>query len=132
MTVALAAGHLPVLYRVLAGLVVVVHLGYIAFAAVGGLAVWRSARWLWLHLPALGWAVVVSTAGFGCPLTALEKHFSRLAGGTVYGGGFVDHYLEGVVYPQRMTPWLQALAVVASLVGYARLLRAVRSPTLPA
>ncbi|HEY2985757.1 MAG TPA: DUF2784 domain-containing protein, partial [Jatrophihabitantaceae bacterium] len=91
-----------VLYGLLADLVVVVHLGFIVFVAVGGFLAWRWPRVLWLHVPAIIYALVIVTLGFDCPLTPLEKHLRHLAGQRVYAEGFVDHYLTGVVYPGRL------------------------------
>ncbi|HEY3005856.1 MAG TPA: DUF2784 domain-containing protein [Kribbellaceae bacterium] len=109
-------------YRLLADLVVIVHFAFIVFIAVGGLLVWRWPRLMWLHAPALAWGVAIITIGFTCPLTPLEKHLQRLAGQRGYAGGFVDHYIENVIYPQRLTPLLRTLAAAAIGVGYAGLL----------
>src|SRR6266496_2817537 len=109
-------------YGLLADLVVLVHFAFIGFIAVGGLLVWRWPRLVWLHAPALAWGVAIITIGFRCPLTPLEKHLQRLAGERGYAGGFVDHYVENVIYPQRLTPLLRTLAAVAIVVGYAGLL----------
>ena len=70
------------LYGLLADLVVVVHLGFIAFVAVGGFLAWRWPRLLWLHVPAVTYALVIVTVGFDCPLTPLEKHLRHAAGQT--------------------------------------------------
>ena len=109
-------------YRLLADLVVFVHFVFIVFVAVGGLLVWRWPRLVWLHAPAVAWGAAIITIGFSCPLTPLEKHFQRLAGERGYAGGFVDHYIENVIYPQRLTPLLRTLAAAAIVVGYAGLL----------
>lgn len=106
------------IYGLLADLVVVVHLGFIVFVAVGALLAWRWPWVLWLHAPALSWAVASITVGVDCPLTSLEKFLRNLAGDEGYGGGFVDHYIENVVYPGSLTPWLRALACVTIVMGY--------------
>ena len=41
----------------LADAVLVFHGLFIAWAAAGAIAVWRWPRLIWLHLPALAWAV---------------------------------------------------------------------------
>jgi hypothetical protein len=110
-------------YRLLADLVVVIHFSFIVFVVVGGLLVWRRPALAWFHLPALAWAVAIITIGFTCPLTPLEKYFRRLGGERGYAGGFVDHYIENVIYPQRLSPVLQGLAAAAIVAGYAGLLR---------
>ncbi len=114
------------LYRLLAGLVVVVHLAFILFVAGGALLAWRRPALVWGHVPSVGWALAGITVGVACPLTPLEKSLRRLAGQEADPGGFVDHYLEGVVYPASLTPLLRTVAVVAILAGYAGLRRSCR------
>lgn len=114
-------------FDVVADAVVVVHLAFIAFVAVGALLAWRW-RWLvWLHVPAVVWGVGIIAIGWDCPLTPLEKWLRR-HDGQDYEGGFVDRYLEGVVYPEELTPVLRALAAVLVVVGYAHLLRRWHHP----
>jgi hypothetical protein len=120
-----------VLYGLLADLVVVVHLGFIAFVAVGGFLAWRWPSVLWLHVPAINYSLVIVTIGFDCPLTPLEKHLRHLAGQRVYAEGFVDHYLTGVVYPGRLLVLAQVLVAAAVITSYARLLFRHRSTTGP-
>jgi Protein of Unknown function (DUF2784) len=105
-------------YRLLANAVVLVHLGFIAFVAIGGVLAWRWPRLAWLHLPAAGYALAVVTVGFTCPLTPLEKHLRHLAGQPGYPGGFVDHYLTGVIYPRRLIGLARAVVVALVLLGY--------------
>ena len=106
------------LYGFLADLVVVVHLAFMVFVGAGSLLAWRC-RWLtWLHAPSLIWAGTSITLGLQCPLTALETLLRRLAGEVAYSGGFVDHYVEGVVYPESLTALLRAVALIIIVVGY--------------
>ena len=111
------------MYRFLADAVVLLHLGFIMFVAGGALLAWRWPALVWAHLPAVAWAAGTVVIGFPCPLTALEKGLRRLAGGDGYEGGFVDHYVEGVVYPDEYTALLRCLAAVAIVAGYAGLRR---------
>ncbi len=106
------------LYRWLADLTLIVHFAFIAFIALGGLLSWRWPRLVWLHVPAVAWGVAIITIGFTCPLTPLEKHFRWLAGEGGYEGGFVDRYLEDVIYPDELTHFLRLLAGAAILAGY--------------
>ncbi len=111
------------LYRVLADTVMIAHLAFILFVVTGPLLTWRWPRVAWAHLPALTWAVGTVTIGFLCPLTSLEKALQRRADGDSYKGGFVDQYLEGVVYPPEHGSSLRALAAVVIVVGYLGLWR---------
>ena len=105
----------------IADVVVVAHLAFILFVGIGGLLAWRWPRVVWAHVPAAAYGIAIVAVGFDCPLTPLEKHFRRLAGERGYEGGFVDRYLEGVIYPGDATPVLQAVGVAAVIVGYAGL-----------
>ncbi|CAN5483952.1 hypothetical protein BH18ACT1_BH18ACT1_02800 [soil metagenome] len=105
-------------FRVLADVVVVVHLGFILFVALGSLALWRWPKLAWAHVPALVYAIAIVTVGFICPLTPLEKWLRRRGDGMAYEGGFVDRYVEDVVYPDEQTAALRALAAVAVVAGY--------------
>jgi hypothetical protein len=119
------------LYGLLADLVVIVHLGFIAFVAAGGFLAWRWPRFLWLHLPATSYALVIVMVGFDCPLTPLEKHLRHLAGQAGYSEGFVDHYLTGVLYPDRLIGLARTLVAAAIVVSYAGLLFRHRGATGP-
>ena len=113
------------LYGILADAVMVAHLGFILFIIIGGLL---AVRWPWLawaHVPALAWAAGTVTIGFTCPLTSLELGLRRLAGEQGYDGGYVDHYLEDVIYPERYTTVLRALAAVGVVASYVTLYRRV-------
>jgi hypothetical protein len=108
-----------VVYRFLADAVVVVHFGFIVFVAVGGLLAWRWPWVLWVHVPAVVWGIGIVAVGYDCPLTPLEKYFRRLGGEEGYRAGFVDRYVEDVVYPDEYTPHLRALAAVLIAAGWA-------------
>ena len=116
-------------YRIVADAVVVAHFAFILFVAGGALLAWRWPALVWAHVPALAWAAATVTIGFPCPLTGLEKWLRRVAGERGYAGGFVDHYIEDVVYPDEYTFALRLVAAVAIAVGYAVLIRRVRTRT---
>ena len=111
----------------LADLVVVVHLAFVLFVAVGGLLVLRWPRVAWLHLPAAAWGVFVEFAGWICPLTPLENALRVRAGASAYTGTFVDRYLLPLLYPAGLTrPTQLALGLFAlsiNVVVYTLVLR---------
>jgi hypothetical protein len=87
----------------LANLVVLVHFAFLLFVSIGALAVLRW-RWLaWVHVPAALWGVLIEFSGWICPLTPLENLLRRRAGEVGYEGGFIDHYVAGVIYPEGLT-----------------------------
>jgi Protein of Unknown function (DUF2784) len=107
-----------VIDRVLADVVVVVHLAFIAFVAIGGLLAWRWPKVLWVHVPAVVWALGIVTIGYSCPLTTLEDDLRSRAGEHVYPGGFVAHYLDDVLYPERFKALARLLVAVLVIVGW--------------
>ena len=90
-------------YSLLADLVVVVHVLFVAFVVLGGLPVLRWPRLAWAHVPAALWGALIEFAGWVCPLTPLENDLRRLGGQAGYEGGFVERYLLAVLYPHGLT-----------------------------
>ncbi|KHT62516.1 hypothetical protein RJ45_17010 [Photobacterium gaetbulicola] len=87
------------IYRMLADLVVILHLLFIIFALFGGLLVLWRGYMLLVHVPAALWVAVISFKGWICPLTPLENQLRQAAGSEGYPGGFVEYYLIPVIYP---------------------------------
>jgi hypothetical protein len=116
--------------RFLADSLLVLHGLFILFVLVGGALVWRWPRLAWLHLPAVAWAAWVAWAGWICPLTPLENTLRRAAGQAGYEGGFIEHYLLGLIYPEGLTRGVQiGLGIgvaVLNITAYALLIRARR------
>lgn len=111
-------------YLLLADLVVVVHLAFVAFVVLGGLL---ALRWPWvaaLHLPAAAWGVLIEFGGWICPLTPLENALRQRGGEAGYSGGFVERYLLSILYPDGLTRGVQValglivLAVNAAVYGW--------------
>lgn len=111
------------LYRLTADVVVVIHLAFLVFLAVGGLLAWRWPRLVGLHVPAVAWGMVSITVGVDCPLTVIEKHFRALAGDQGYSSGFIDHYVQGVVYPESHLLLVRIFLVTAVVAGYVGVVR---------
>ena len=108
------------LYRVLADAVLILHLAFVIFVALGGLPVLRWRRLMWIHLPAAAWGALIMFAGWVCPLTPLEKDLRRLGGQAGYEGGFVEHYVVAIIYPSGLTRGIQiGLGVAVILVNLA-------------
>ena len=94
-------------YRVLADLVLVLHAAFVAFVMLGALLAVRWPRLAWVHVPVALWGAGIEFLGGICPLTPLENHWRRLAGELGYPGGFVEHYVVAVLYPDGLTRRLQ-------------------------
>lgn len=123
------------MYRWLADAVLVLHLAFIVFVAAGGLLVWRFPRLAWAHVPAALWGAIIELTGGVCPLTPLEVALRQRAGDAGYSGGFIEHYVTGLIYPEGLTRGTQValglgVLVLNSLV-YARLWARRRRETRP-
>jgi len=111
-------------YSFLADTVVSLHLFFVLFVVLGGVAALCWPRLAWLHIPAAVWGVLVELGGWNCPLTNLENHLRRLGNESGYSVTFIEHYLEPLLYPlglTRCTQLLFGLAVLCiNLAAYGR------------
>src|SRR5262245_29659082 len=119
-------------YRALVTVILVVHFGYLAYLALGGFLAWRWRWTFWPHFVAAVWGLAVVTLPLHCPLTWAEN-WARVRGGEPAATrGFIDRYIEGVLYPERYAMLLRilvALLVLGSWLGaYRRLRRPAQSP----
>jgi Protein of Unknown function (DUF2784) len=107
------------LYQLLAGAVLALHVAVVAFV-VGGLVLviagnlrkWRWVNTLWFrltHLGAILFVVAETWLSIACPLSTLEMWLRAKAGGTGYDGGFIEHWLQRVLYYDA-PPWAFTLA----------------------
>lgn len=114
-------------YLLLADVLVAVHVAFVVFVILGG---FLSARWrwvAWIHVPCAVWGALISFAGWICPLTPLEIRLRRAGGEEGYAGGFVEHYLVPVLYPDALTRPIQiglgVFVLGINIVAYRRVLR---------
>ena len=110
------------MYAFLADALVVLHLLFVVFVIAGGFLLRRWPKLFWLHLPAVLWGAYIEFSGSICPLTPLENQLRVSAGETGYSGGFVEHYLLPILYPDNLTVPIQWLlggcVVVVNLLAY--------------
>ena len=122
-------------YALLADIVLTLHVAVVAFV-VGGLVLvlagnlrgWRWVNALWFrlaHLVAIVVVVAETWLGMLCPLTTLEMWLRERAGVTGYGGGFIEHWLQRVLYYEA--PWW-VFAVGYSLFGLLVIATWIRFP----
>src|SRR5215207_11015034 len=109
-------------WLLLADGVALVHGAFLAYVVVGGLVALRWPRTLPLHVAAAVWGLLVIAASVRCPLTTAEDGLRARGGLPPQPGGFIDRYVEGVLYPARLTPLVQVLVAVLVLGSWAVLL----------
>ncbi|BAZ93080.1 hypothetical protein TspCOW1_20120 [Thiohalobacter sp. COW1] len=118
------------IYHWLADLVLFAHLLFILFVLLGGGLALRWPGIVWLHLPAAVWGALVEIFAWPCPLTPLENALRARAGETGYAGGFIEHYLQPLIYPGWLTAdiglVLGAGVIVVNLFIYAVVIAASR------
>ena len=96
------------LYRLLADLVLVLHVTVVLFV-VSGLflvLVGRWCGWQWIHniyyrlihLVAIGVVVAQACLGVVCPLTTLENYLRRIAGQAEYPSSFITYWLHSLLF----------------------------------
>jgi hypothetical protein len=114
-------------YRIAADAVVVLHAAFVCFVVLGGLFCLKWRGGVLLHLPAAAWGVWIEWSGGTCPLTPLEIRLRRLGGAAGYHGGFVQHYLLPLLYPDDLSRGVQialgALVVLVNLAIYTAVAR---------
>jgi len=98
----------PSLNLLLANAVLVVHaciaafvVGGLVLTIVGNLKHWNWVNNIWFraaHLAAIAVVVAESWLGLVCPLTTLEMSLRSRAGDASYGGGFIEHWLQELLY----------------------------------
>jgi hypothetical protein len=92
----------------LADLILLIHFSYVLFVVLG-LAViwigfflhWAFVRNFWFrlaHLLAIGYVVAESFGGVICPLTVWENQLRIKAGGGIYQGTFMEHWVHQIMY----------------------------------
>ena len=109
----------PPLAALLADAVLLVHLGIVLFNVVGLLLIVAGNRlgWRWVnrgwfraaHLAAIAVVVAQAWLGITCPLTTLESWLRALSGTATYGEGFIQHWVQRILFYQAPA-WVFALA----------------------
>lgn len=105
-------------WRALADVVMIVHGALLLFFVIGAFLAWRWPKLIWVHLGIVVWNVVIVLVDFGCPVTATEKFFRREGGESVYTGGYIQHYLNGRLWPDGATPIAEKVGFVVVVIGY--------------
>ncbi|QIB50847.1 MULTISPECIES: DUF2784 domain-containing protein [Pseudomonas] len=96
------------LYQTLADMVLITHVMLVAFVVLGLVVIilgnlrhWAWVNNLWFrlaHVSTIGVVVAEAWLGVVCPLTLLESWLRQQAGTGGYQGGFIEHWLQSVLY----------------------------------
>lgn len=123
------------IYRIGADAILLLHFAFTLFAVLGGLLVLRRPSLLLVHLIAVLWGVVIEWADWICPLTPLENALRIRGGEAGYAGGFIEHYVSLVLYPENLTIELRYLLgmglVAVNLIIYGYIFLVRRRKSLP-
>lgn len=102
----------------LADAVLVLHAAIAVFVVGGLLAVLLGnlLGWRWVnrrgfriaHLAAIAVVVAQAWLGVDCPLTTLEMWLRARSGGATYSGGFIEHWLQRLLFYEA-PPWVFVL-----------------------
>lgn len=91
----------------LADVILICHLLFILFVVFGGILLSISKKIVFLHIPALVWGISIEFFGWICPLTPLENRLREAGNRSGYSGGFIEHYLVPIIYPDELTRNMQ-------------------------
>lgn len=102
-------------YQLLADLVLTAHAAIVVFVSggfalilIGNLRSWNWVNDLWfrlMHLAAIAIVIAETWLGLTCPLTTLEMWLRTKARATTYTGGFIEHWLQWILYYDA-PPWV--------------------------
>jgi hypothetical protein len=106
-------------WRFLGDVVMVFHGGMLVFFVLGAFLAWRWAKVIWVHLGIVAWNLAIVILDFGCPVTWTEKYFRGKGGESVYQSGYINHYLDGHLWPEGATPVAEKVGFALVLIGYA-------------
>lgn len=109
--------------RTLAVGTTLLHFAFSLLVVFGGFLAWWQPWVLWLHLPAVLWAVAGQVRDLPCPLTTWENS-ARTRGGwpRLTETGYIDHYFTGVLYPASWKPRMPYLVLGIMVVSWIVLL----------
>ena len=95
------------LHRLAADAVLLFHGLWFVFTVLGALLALRWPGVLRGHVLFVAWGAWVQFSGWVCPLTPWENALRRMGGESGYEGGFIEHYVTAVLYPDGLTRDMQ-------------------------
>ncbi len=94
------------IYGLVADLLLLVHLTFMKFVALGGLMVLRW-RWLiWIHLPSAVIGLALALSGWFWPFEGLERWLREQGAAHGYTLNLVDRFVPDWLNPASLPRWL--------------------------
>lgn len=106
------------IWRFLGDVMMVLHASFLLFFVIGGFLAWKWRQLIWPHLAIGIWNLAIVIIDYDCPLTGTEKYFRRRGGESVYETGFINHYLDGRIWPEGATPIAEKVGFTLLLISY--------------
>jgi hypothetical protein len=104
-------------YRLFADSVVFIHFLWILFLIFGGFWGRKNRLVRYIHIPGVIFGCIVELCDLYCPLTHLEVWLrERQYPAYGYGGSFIEHYLEKLIYIS-LPRWVIVVMALSLLVG---------------
>jgi hypothetical protein len=99
-----------------ATVVLALHFIFVGYVVLGGFLAWWWPKAMIPHLVAAAWGGLIVLGWVECPLTWAENEARIKAGQGALTKGFVDRYLDNVLYPERYLAEVRlAVAAVIAL-----------------
>ena len=99
-----------------------IHLAFLGLVIFGGVLIWWQFNIVYIHMPALVWAIVIELLQRECPLTRWENQLRSWAQLPTYSKGFIEHYvffpLLGAQRPAHFELCLTLAVVSINLLSY--------------
>jgi hypothetical protein len=106
------------IWRFLGDVMMILHGAFLLFFVIGGFLAWKWRKLIWVHLGIVVWNLAIVLIDYDCPLTGSEKYFRRRGGESVYEAGYINHYLDGRLWPEGATPTAEKVGFVLVIIGY--------------
>tara|TARA_B100001123_G_C15311254_1_gene1024432 strand:+ start:1092 stop:1460 length:369 start_codon:yes stop_codon:yes gene_type:complete len=104
------------MYYLAAKMTLIIHFVFILFVIFGGLLFFISKKTILFHVPTLIYGIYIELAHRVCPLTYLENWLLYKANLKGYSTGFVQKYIEPIVYPPFLTDTIQISLAMALII----------------
>lgn len=106
------------IWRFLGDVMMVLHAAFLLFFVLGGFLAWKWRKLIWVHLGIVVWSLAIVIIDYDCPFTGMEKSFRRRGGESVYETGYINHYLDGTIWPEGATPTAEKVGFALVVIGY--------------